>query len=124
MRAAGEDIRGAVVGVVAGIAEVPVVGTEPGKGRQRRAAICRAIELDMHHRRSSMRETNLVDRHRSEEPPQPARTARWMDDCSGRSPDLRVVAPFRLPEKLSGVVEGSSPLTVAGAAADLDGNLS
>src|SRR5580704_462053 len=43
-----------------------------------------------------------------------------MDDCSGRSPDLRVDAPFRLPgENPSGLMEGSSPPTVAGAVADL-----
>src|SRR5579871_3429157 len=45
-----------------------------------------------------------------------------MDDCSGRSPDLRVDAPFRLPrleKKPSGILDESSPLTVAGAVAEL-----
>jgi hypothetical protein len=64
---------------------------------------------------------NLMVRHHSERTAPSARTARRMDDCSGRSPDLRVDALFRLPglTHSSGFVEKNSPHTVAGAVAGL-----
>src|ERR1700741_2601969 len=45
----------------------------------------------------SARQTNCASSQRRPAPT--ARTARRMDDCSGRSPDLRVDASFRLPGK-------------------------
>jgi hypothetical protein len=80
------------------------------------------MQFDMRiHGGPSIRETTFIVSPSQRRTAPNARTARRMDDYPGRSPDSRVDAPFPPSRagKPSGYVEKNSPLTVAGAVAEL-----